>query len=448
MSILSPAIAADFATGLTAGLTAKTETGTLIWVSDIIDLVRRYFEDLGLSETAAALLFLATMICSVFVLCAASYFATRWFFSAAIGYVAGKTPTKWDDILLASRFFRRLSHFAPALVVYFSATGFPEARDWIQRAVLAYMVVVGVFTCNALLSAVESIYRTLAVSRHRPIKGFIQVVKILVFIVGVILFVAALIDRSPWVFLTGVSALTAVLLLVFKDTLLGLVASFQISASDMVREGDWIEMPKYGADGDVIDVTLYTVKVRNWDKTITSIPTYALVSDSFKNWRGMEESGGRRIKRAVHIDMNSIRLCDDATLDRFEKIAMIADYVREKRDEVEKYNTETGADTSVLVNGRRLTNVGTFRAYVAAYLRSHPRVNQGMTFLVRQLAPGELGLPIEIYVFCSDQAWARYEEIQADIFDHILSVVPEFGLRVFQSPSGSDFARLTGAAEE
>jgi miniconductance mechanosensitive channel len=401
---------------------------------------------MGLTESAAALLFLGTMVCAVLVLCAVSYFGTRWFFSTAIGYVAGKTPTRWDDILLESRFFARLSHFAPVLVVYFAATGFPEARDWIQRAVLAYMVVVGVFACNALLSAGEAIYRTLEVSRHRPIRGFVQIVKILVFIVGVILFVAALIDRSPWVFLTGVSALTAVLLLVFKDTLLGLVASFQITASDMVREGDWIEMPKYGADGDVIDVTLYTVKVRNWDKTITTIPTYALVSDSFKNWRGMEESGGRRIKRAVNIDMNSIRFCDDALLERFEKIRLISDYVREKREEIERHNAETGADTSVLVNGRRLTNVGTFRAYVAAYLRSHPRVHQGLTFLVRQLAPGETGLPIEIYVFCSDQAWARYEAIQADIFDHILSVVPEFGLRVFQSPSGNDFAGLAGSS--
>jgi miniconductance mechanosensitive channel len=216
----------------------------------------------------------------------------------------------------------------------------------------------------------------------------------------------------------------------------------------MVGIGDWIEMPSYGADGDVIDVTLHTIKVQNWDKTITTIPSYALISDSFKNWRGMSESGGRRIKRAVHIDMNSVKFCNPEMLDRFEKYELITDYVRSKRKETAEYNRDHNTDTSELVNGRNLTNIGTFRAYVAAYLHSHPKIDQGMTFLIRHLQPGELGLPIEIYVFSNDQVWANYEAIQADIFDHILAVIPTFELRVFQHPTGSDFQRLSMSGQE
>jgi miniconductance mechanosensitive channel len=237
-------------------------------------------------------------------------------------------------------------------------------------------------------------------------------------------------------------ALTAILLLVFKDAILGLVAGIQLVSNDMVRPGDWIEMPKYGADGDVVEVSLTTVKVRNWDKTITTVPTYALISDSFKNWRGMSESGGRRIKRSISIDVDSIRHCDDAMLDRYERIERIADYVRETRARLAKSNREAGSDDAVPVNGRRMTNVGTFRKYVEAYLRELPDVHPEMTFLVRQLQPTDRGLPIEIYVFSKDQRWERYEEIQADIFDHLYASLPFFGLRAFQLPSGASLAAL------
>jgi miniconductance mechanosensitive channel len=247
-------------------------------------------------------------------------------------------------------------------------------------------------------------------------------------------------DKSPWVFLSGLGAMTAVVLLIFKDAILGLVAGIQLSANDMVRPGDWIEMSKYGADGDVMEVTLTTVKVRNWDKTITTIPTYALISDSFRNWRGMTMSGGRRIKRSVWIDVNSIRFCSPEMIEKFERIALLKEYVRSKREELEKYNREQGVDDASPVNGRRMTNVGTFRAYLVQYLRHHPQVHQQLTLLVRQLQPTEKGLPIEVYVFSSDQRWVEYEAIQADIFDHILAVLPEFGLRPFQSPSGADIA--------
>jgi miniconductance mechanosensitive channel len=270
-------------------------------------------------------------------------------------------------------------------------------------------------------------------------------VKLIIYLVGVIFVISLLIGRTPIYLFSGLGAMTAVLMLIFKDAILGFVAGIQLTANKMVTPGDWIQMPKYGADGDVIEVALTTVKVRNWDKTITTIPTYALISDSFKNWRGMRESGGRRIKRAINIDMNTIRLCTPEMLERFRRIQYISDYIDRKQKEVKEYNREHGVDDTSSVNGRRLTNIGTFRAYVIAYLKNHPMVRQDMTFLVRQLAPTEHGLPIEVYVFCKDIVWANYEAIQADIFDHFLAVVPEFDLRVYQSPAGSDFSRLTEA---
>jgi miniconductance mechanosensitive channel len=257
-----------------------------------------------------------------------------------------------------------------------------------------------------------------------------------------IFIVSILTDKSPWGVLSILGGFTVVLMLVFKDTILGFVASIQLSGHDMVRIGDWIEMPKYGADGDVIDVSIHTVKVRNWDKTITTIPTYGLVSDAFKNWRGMSESGGRRIKRALHIDMSSIKFCTDEMLERFNKFDFIKDYIAQKQEEINVYNKEHATDTFQLINGRRQTNIGVFRAYIIAYLKKHPKIHQNMTFLVRHLEPTQDGLPLQIYVFSNDQVWANYEAIQADIFDHLLAAVPEFELRVFQNPTGYDFSKI------
>jgi miniconductance mechanosensitive channel len=258
--------------------------------------------------------------------------------------------------------------------------------------------------------------------------------------------ISIIIDKSVLVLLTGLGALTAIILLIFKDSILGLVAGIQLVANDMVRPGDWIEMPKYGADGDVIQITLNTVKIRNWDKTITTIPTYSLISDSFKNWRGMSESGGRRIKRALPIDMTSVKFCTPEMIDRFSRIAMLRDHIERKTKELREYNERNEIDQSVPVNGRRMTNLGTFRAYLVAYLRAHPKIHQDMTFLVRQLPPSDKGLPLEIYVFSNDQVWANYEAIQADIFDHLLASLPEFELRPFQSPTGDDVRNSIFAA--
>ena len=252
--------------------------------------------------------------------------------------------------------------------------------------------------------------------------------------------------RSPLLMLSGLGAMSAVLMLIFRDAILGFVAGIQLATNRMIQRGDWIEMPSHGVDGDVLEVGLTTVKVQNFDKTIVTIPTYALISESFKNWRGMSESEGRRIKRAINIDVGSIRFCTEEMLARYARIQPVADYVERKRDELARWNAEHGVDADDPVNGRRMTNVGTFRAYIVAYLRHHPMVHQQMTFLVRQLDPSEHGLPIEIYVFSRDQDWVRYEDIQADIFDHLLAMVAQFDLRVFQSPSGPDVERALASA--
>ena len=366
-----------------------------------------------------------------------------------VARLTARTTTRWDDYLLERRVFHRLSHLAPALVIYhFAPSVLAEHARWvaaIQNGCLIYMLMAGAWVISGLLDGAEDILSTSRAGRDLPVKSFVQVAKIILFGVMAIAVLSLVIGKSPVLLFSGLGAMTAVLMLVFKDPILGFVAGIQLSANQMVSRGDWIEMPKYGADGDVIEVALTTVKVQNWDKTITTIPTYALISESFKNWRGMSESGGRRIKRALHIDVTSIRFCDEAMLERFGRIQHVAEYLARKRQELAAWNEEHGVDPSTPANGRRLTNVGTFRAYVAAYLRHHPMVHQNMTFLVRQLAPTSQGLPIEIYVFSRDQDWSNYEGIQADIFDHVLAVAPEFDLQLYQSPSGSDLRELRTA---
>ena len=356
-----------------------------------------------------------------------------------------KTKTTWDDALAERGVFTRFSHLAPAIAVWALAPSLlSEIPEWIsvvRRFSEVYMLCVGVFAFSAFLDAAQDIYRQFDVSRRIPIRGYVQIVKLITFLAGGIFTLSLLLDKSPWVFLSGMGALTAIILLVFKDAILGFVAGIQLVANDMVRPGDWIAMPKYGADGDVLEISLTTVKVQNWDKTITTVPTYALISDAFVNWRGMEESGGRRIKRSISIDLESIRHCDDAMLDRFERIPRIAEYVRERRAEVARFNEERSIPSDVPVAGRRMTNVGTFRHYIEAYLRELPETHSEMTFLVRQLQPTDRGLPIEIYFFSKDQRWAHYEALQADIFDHLFASLEYFELHAFQLPSSRSVSR-------
>jgi len=346
----------------------------------------------------------------------------------------------------------RLSRVAPALVVYFmNPLAVPEI-EWltvaIQRGSIAYMIIVTVLVIDSLLEAGNDIYVNYSEhAKQRPIKAYVQLLKILAWIVGVVLVITTLLGTSPLGILGGIGAMSAVLLLVFKDSILGLVSGIQLSANKMVQIGDWIEMPRYGADGDVIDITLQSVKVQNWDKTISTIPIYSLVSDSFKNWRGMSDSGGRRIKRSISIDMQSVRFCTSEMIEKLKRYALIRDYVETRAADIEAFNADQGYGEADVLSSRRMTNLGTFRAYVAAYLRSQPDIHQDMTFLVRQLQPGPTGIPLEIYVFSSDQVWANYERIQADIFDHLLAAIPEFDLRVFQAPTGYDL-RMAGRPNE
>jgi len=409
----------------------------------MVEIFRNWLIDIGVSESPALYLGWVGIALAILILAYAANYIAKRFLLAGVSYFVKKTKTNWDDVLLKRKVFTRLSHFAPALIIYGTAYLFETAQGFIERLAMIYMIFAGILVINAFLNAVVDIYRTFEISKQRPIKGYVQIAQIIIFVSLGIIVISTLMNRSPWLLLSGLGAMTAVILLIFKDSILGLVASVQLSGNDMVRLGDWIEMPQYGADGDVIDITLTTVKVQNWDKTITTIPAYSLISDSFKNWRGMSESGGRRIKRAVYIDMNSIKFCTPEMLARFEKYQLLTDYIRTRKDEIAKYNKEHNIDTSELINGRNMTNVGTFRAYIIAYLRNHPKIHQNMTFLIRHLPPSEKGLPIEIYVFSNDQEWANYEAIQADIFDHILSVVPMFDLRVFQNPTGNDFREIS-----
>lgn len=356
--------------------------------------------------------------------------------------VIKKSKNEWDDIFVKRGVFLKLSQLAPAMVVYSVAPmifeDHVEMTTFVTKLSLLYMVMIGLLFLDSVLNAGLEVYNQFKVAKHVPLRSFIQVAKIFLYFVGVMFMISIIVGESPLKLMAGLGALTAVLMLVFKDPILGLVAGVQLSTNKMLAIGDWIEMPKHGVDGDVEEVALTTVKVRNFDKTVTTVPTYAFISDSFKNWRGMNESGGRRIKRSISIDMSTIRFCDEEMIRRFSRIQYIKEYVGQKLDELNKHNSDLEADLTSLANGRRLTNVGTFRAYIEFYLQNHEMINKDLTFLVRQLKPGEGGLPIEIYVFCTDKRWVQYEAIMADIFDHLLAVIPEFDLRVYQSPSGND----------
>ncbi len=404
----------------------------------MLERITELLVGVGLGDAPATAISYVILASGVLLLSWAANAITRGILLRAILHLVARTRTDWDDALTRRKVFRRLAGLAPAMVIYLLAPVFGPLESWVARLAFVYMIAVSVRVANSLLDAGVDIYESREGFREAPIGGYAQVGKIALYVVGGIFMIATLLEREPWGLLTGLGAMSAVLLLVFRDSILGLVASVQLSANEMIHVGDWIEMPDYGADGDVIDVSLHTVKVQNWDKTISTIPTQALITHSFKNWQGMTESGGRRIKRAICIDISTIAFCDEKMLDQFQKFEYLTNYLRDKRKEVDDYNRAEGIDTSKLINGRRLTNIGTFRAYVEEYLRQHPKIHNDMTFLVRQLVPTERGLPIEIYVFSNDQVWASYEALQADIFDHILAVVPQFHLRVYQSPSASD----------
>ena len=352
---------------------------------------------------------------------------------------------KWDDILFEKRVFHRIAQLVPFLVLYQLmplVLKEPASLKLVMSLITILLLFNGLLVLDALLNAFVALYSNLALAEDISITPFVQVIKLVLFFIFVILVASIVLQKTPLYLLSGLGALTAILMLVFKDIIMGLVAGVQLIANKMVAPKDWIEMSRYGADGDVLEITLTTVKVKNFDNTITTIPTYALITESFKNWRNMPRSGGRRIKRSVLIDQNSIQFCTEEMFDRFYKIQLISEQLKARHQEIMGYNQEREVDDQILVNGRRITNIGVFRSYVEEYLRNHPKIHQDMTFMIRQLPPSENGLPIEIYVFCKNTNWVAYEGIQADIFDHILAIIPHFDLKVFQIPSGADFQNL------
>ena len=364
----------------------------------------------------------------------------------AVARLVKKTKATLDDIVFDRKVLTHVSHLVAPIVLYILlplAISNLGLLSFIQRICMIYIIAVFLKFISSLLTALFHVYSEKEQFRDRPLKGLLQTVQVILFFIGGIIIVSILIDKSPMVLLTGLGASAAVLMLVFKDSIMGFVSGIQLSANNMLRVGDWIQMPKYGADGTVIEVTLNTVKVRNWDNTITTIPPYALVSDSFQNWRGMQESGGRRIKRSIRIDMNSVKFCTPEMLAKYKKIQLLKDYIEETEKVIEDYNKEHGIDNSILVNGRRQTNLGVFRAYLTNYLKSLPTVNQDLTCMVRQLQPTEQGIPLELYFFSAIKAWVPYEGVQADVFDHVLAIIPEFDLHVFQNPTGEDFRELS-----
>ncbi len=419
----------------------------MVQLSEMIrDWLFLYLEGSGMPDwTFEAVDFLVRSMV-LFVLSVILYFIFKKVLLYSIVRIIKKSKSTYDDFFVSRRVFHRLAHLAPALVIYFFDNSFyepfPLFFGFIVKASIIYIIVVLFWTFQAFLRALEDIYNTLPFAAERPIRGYMQLVQLLFILIGILWGISIVFDVQVTKIFAGLGALAAVLLLVFKDTLLGFVAGIQLSANKMVRVGDWIEMPTHNADGTVLEITLNTVKVQNWDRTITTIPTYALVSSPFMNWRGMEESGGRRIKRSINIDMQSVTFCTPEMIEKFKKIHHLQEYIENRQKEINEYNREHNVDESVLVNGRRMTNLGVFRKYVENYLSRNPKINKNMTFLVRYLQPTEKGIPLEVYVFSSDQRWAFYEGIQADIFDHILAVIPEFGLKVFQLPSGNDLREM------
>ncbi len=375
------------------------------------------------------------------------WYIGQLFLDRVVGRLAKRTKTNFDDFLVQKGFFRKVGHIFPILVISSTApvvfTDYPNWQPLIVRLTNALAIIFVLRAIDAFVNGVGRYFAHTEKYRDKPVASFTQLVKILVWLIGGLLLGGIILGKSPLVMFGTLGAASAVLLFVFKDAILGFVASIQLSINDMIRIGDWVAVPKYGADGDVIEINLTTVKVQNWDRTISTVPTYSFVSDGVTNWRGMQESGGRRIKRAVNLEISSVKLCDSEMLERFRKIELVRPYIDQRRKEIEEYNSERKVDTTAsIVNGRRMTNIGVFRNYILAYLRNNPRINQEMTCMVRQLGPTEHGVPLEVYCFSALKTWVEYESVQSDLFDHILAVAPHFDLDIFEAPSGSDLRNI------
>lgn len=403
---------------------------------------RLFTEKLGFNDQLAVYLNLVINLIATFLLAYIIYKVLRVFAESVVHKLAENSKTKFDDFLVENKTFLYLSNLLTVNFISFLIPhvliDFPNAEIYAEKLVSLLTVVFIITLLRSILLTFKDFLKTLAAFKDKPVESYIQVFMIVIWLIGLVIIFSIITDQSLLKLFTGLGALSAVLLLVFKDTILGFVASIQVSVNDTVRLGDWITMEKYGADGDVYEINLASVKVRNFDNTITTIPTYYLISDSFKNWRGMSQSGGRRMKRAVLIKANSIQFLNPEEIADFKKIQLISDFVTQRSDEINAHNQQINADKSVLINGRNLTNFGMFRKYVDEYLHNHPGVNKDMMIMSRQLAPTSTGIPLEVYAFSNDKVWKNYERIMADIFDHILASIPYFKLEAFEYPTGKD----------
>jgi miniconductance mechanosensitive channel len=406
------------------------------------DWVDELLVNSGVGHETAIYLRLLIFLGMLAIIASSSFWISKTVIVKYINRLVLRTPVKWDDMLVDQKVFNNIAHAIPAVIVSILAPtifqDFEFIVPFVNKIINSYLIVVGVAIVVSIFKVFEFYLSAQPALKDKPLSSYFQLFRIILYLASGILVLSVLLGKDPVYFLSAFGAMTAVILLIFKDTILGLVASVQISSNDMVRVGDWVEMPKFNADGDVIAINLNTVKVQNWDRTITTIPTFYFITDSFKNWRGMVESGGRRIKRSIFINTQTIKFVDPATREEYKKYFLISDYVESRQREIEAYNEKHQVDTSVLINGRRMTNIGVFRRYVESYLRSHPGIKQDMIIMVRQLAIEDRGVPVEVYCFTNTTAWVAYESIQADIFDHLLSAASFFDLEVFQQPSGKD----------
>jgi len=409
----------------------------------MIETLGKGLTDHGVAPEIVQIVLMLAVLLVAILSSGLGYFIAKKVLLPILGKKIRKNKVQWDDILLDAKVLQRALLFVPLIILNAFEPVFEFLGPLYERIILTGFILVSALTIGALLNALNLIYSSYEIAKERPIKGVVQIVRIVIYMILAITAVANLLGQNPLVYLSGFGATAAVFSFIFKDSILGLVAGMLLSINDMLRIGDWIEMPKYGANGDVIDITMNTVKVQNFDKTITTVPAYAMISDSFINWRGMMDQGARRLKRSLMIDIASVRFLDPEAMEKLKKIHILREYLEEKELEIAAYNKEHDIDESLLVNGRHLTNLGVFRIYLMNYLKGHPRVHQGMTQMVRQLEPSATGVPVELYVFVDDINWASFETVQSDIFDHIFAVVETFGLRVFQNPSGSDLRRLT-----
>ncbi|HOG25617.1 MAG TPA: mechanosensitive ion channel [Bacteroidales bacterium] len=407
--------------------------------------VEKIIINLGVSESAAPILRLLLLLLVLGLLSWAFFRITRLIIKGPLFRYVKRTQHKWDDLLMDNKVFSNLAHIVPVIIVRVIAPilfrDFEKILPIVIKLTDIYLIIIILVAINALLRILEQALKKSKAFVDKPVSSYFQLIKIILYIAAGILIISVLINKSPVYLLSALGAMTALGMLVFKDTILGFVASVQISANDMVRIGDWVEMPKFNADGDVIAINLNTVKVQNWDKTITTIPTYYFITDSFKNWRGMKETGGRRIKRSIYINASTVKYINEEDRLRYEKLYLLKDYLVTRQKEIDAYNKKRKVDTSVLVNGRRMTNIGVFRHYIENYLKDNKAIRKDMALMVRQMAMEDRGIPIEIYCFTTTTVWAEYEEIQSDIFDHLMAAVSYFDLEVFQQPSGSDLKR-------